>query len=124
MYGRARIFARAVGEGGGVLRVGVPQGIQLTVGDPVIVPASETGIYGTISYIESDPSNPEQYGYVTQAQALSSLRTVLVARTPAPTLSRREAEEIVRSQEMSTTSVEALIAVVPIATTTASSTLP
>ncbi len=74
----AHVFAQAEGQGGGVLRVSVPQGVTLTVGDVVTVPVGDTDIYGEIAYIESVASNPEQYGFIVQKEALSSLRTVSI----------------------------------------------
>ncbi len=91
IYG-PNVYARGMGMGGGVIQVAVPQGITISVGDPVVVPFTHTDIYGTISYIESDPSDPDQYAFVSQDGALSSLRTVTLGRIreDAPTFAQME----------------------------------
>ncbi len=76
------IFTTAVGMGGGQLRVGVPQGIVVKEGDLVILPSITSGVYGSISYIETIPTQPEQYAYVSPKTAIGSLRLVAVGRTP------------------------------------------
>ena len=59
------IYTTAEGQGGGQLRVGVPQGIKLEEGNLVILPGVYAGIYGSISSITSIPTEPEQYGFVS-----------------------------------------------------------
>lgn len=76
------IFTTAVGMGGGQLRVGVPQGIVVKEGDLVILSSITSGVYGSISYIETIPTQPEQYAYVSPKTAIGSLRLVAVGRTP------------------------------------------
>ena len=76
------IYTNAVGQGGGKVRVGVPQGIALEVGDLVVLPAVTSGIYGDISYIETSPTQPEQYGFVSPEIPLQSIRFVAVGGTP------------------------------------------
>ena len=89
------IYTNAVGLGGGQLRVGVPQGIDIHEGDLVILPAVSSGVYGTINTVESISSRPEQYGYVSPEVSLSSMRLVGVGRTPLQPISFEEAQEIV-----------------------------
>lgn len=89
------IYTTAVGIGGGQLRIGVPQGIVLTEGDPVILPSVKSGVYGTISYVESLPTRPEQYGYVSTDIPLQSLRLVAVGSAPMRQVEFEEAQEIV-----------------------------
>ncbi len=122
IYG-ANVFARATGVGAGVIKVSVPQGVKLAVGNPVVVPIADTDIYGSIEYIESDPSNPEQYGYITQTHTLTSLRTIWIAREAPPPMSFKEALYVVDSVRASST-YEGLIRELPLASSTASSTLP
>ena len=93
------IYTNAVGLGGGQLRVGVPQGIEINEGDLVILPAVSSGVYGTINAIESVASRPEQYGYVSPEIALSSIRLVGVGRTPLAPISFEEAQEIVKDEK-------------------------
>ncbi len=89
------IYTNAQGVGGGQMRVGVPQGIELKEGDLVILPSVSSGIYGSVSVIDSVPTRPEQYGYVSPDIPLSSLRLVSVGDTPLEPISFEEAEEIV-----------------------------
>jgi len=79
------IYTTAYGEGGGILRIPIPQGILLSEGTVVVIPSIETGTLGTISRVESIPSEPEQNGYVTFTTPIQSLHYVSVsthARTP------------------------------------------
>ncbi len=89
------IYTYAHGVGSGMLRVVVPQGIPLTVGDTVILPAIDSGVYGTIAHIETSPTQPEQYGYVPMQQNLQSLQYVSIGREPIVPHSYEEAEALV-----------------------------
>lgn len=89
------IFTNAVGIGGGQLQIGVPQGIKLTKGDLVILPGVHSGVYGEISVIESTPTQPEQYGYVSPAIPLTGFNLVSVGVTPLEPVSFDEAKQIV-----------------------------
>ena len=91
------IFTETEGMGGGVLRVAVPQGIPLTVGDLVILPAAGAGVYGEVVSIESSEASPEQYGYVTSPVPLSAVRFVSVAKEAQPTVSYEQALSAVRA---------------------------
>lgn len=77
IYG-PNIYTTAVGIGGGVTRIHVPQGIEIEVGDPVVMPSLAKGVYGSISAVDSVPERPEQYGYVTTKLPINSLRAVAV----------------------------------------------
>lgn len=101
------IYTTAVGEGGGVLQVSVPQGIPLAEDDLVVIPSFDTGVFGRISVIESHPTEPEQRGYVTLPVSLQSLRFVSVGTSPLTSLSFEEAAEVVRElrQDLSTVPV-------------------
>lgn len=89
------IFTEAVGQGGGVIKVGVPQGISLTVGDSVVLPSVYPGFFGTIAFIEALESSPEQYGYVVSDQALAHIRHVSVGQTPLSRVSFEDALDVV-----------------------------
>lgn len=89
------IYTTAVGMGGGVLRVGVPQGIDLNKGDLVVLPSLEAGIFGEISAIDSLPTQPEQYGFVTPEIPVSSLRLVTVGKDSIAPTTFEEAHESV-----------------------------
>lgn len=93
----ANVFANAEGMGGGVMRVGVPQGLEITVGDAVTLPVSGTAIFGTIDFVESVPTNPEQYAYITEETSLRSIRFVAIDRAVAPSITP---EEAMRAVEM------------------------
>lgn len=96
IYG-PNIYTTAVGMGGGTLRVNVPQGIGLTEGDLVVMPSLSGGVYGAISVVDSVPSRPEQYGYVSMETPLSGVRLVGVGREPIGTMSFDEAREVVET---------------------------
>jgi len=89
------IYTNATGIGGGQLRVGVPQGIALAIGDSVILPAVDSGVLGVISHIESLPTQPEQYGYVATDVPLQSLRFVAVGSAPVESVTFEQAQAIV-----------------------------
>ncbi len=73
------VYATAVGEGGGVLKVNVPQGIHLDVGNLVVVPALGSGVYGSVEEVISIPAEPVQNGYVTVGTPIQTLRAVTVS---------------------------------------------
>lgn len=75
------IYTTAVGQGGGLVRIGVPQGIDLNEGDLVVLPSVTSGVYGEVEYIESASTQPEQYGFVAPSIPLHSLRLVSIGRT-------------------------------------------
>lgn len=89
------IYTTAVGQGGGIVRVGVPQGVPLAVGDPVSVPAAGLGILGTITQIETEATRPEQYGFVPLPVPLQSLQYVQVGTEPLMPVSFAEARDLV-----------------------------
>jgi cell shape-determining protein MreC len=72
------VFTTAYGEGGGVIRMSVPQGILLEKENIVVTPSLENGILGAIDEIQSIPTEPEQHAYVTFDIPLQSLRLVSV----------------------------------------------
>ena len=94
VYG-PNIYTTAVGVGGGTLEIQVPQGIDMKVGDVVVLPAFNSGVYGVISVIDSSPTRPEQYGYVSINTPLQGLRFVGVGAEPLRTLSFDEAKAVV-----------------------------
>ncbi len=72
------IFTTAYGEGGGIIRLSVPQGIVIQNGNMVILPSLESGVLGTIDDIQSISTEPEQHAYVTFDSSLQSIRLVTV----------------------------------------------
>lgn len=89
------IFTLTEGVGGGVMRVRVPQGINLQIDDVVILPAVDSGVYGKIFSIETSPTQPEQYGYISPPVSLQSLRYVSVGSDPIVTQGFSEATDMV-----------------------------
>ncbi|MCA9367380.1 hypothetical protein KC887_03925 [Candidatus Kaiserbacteria bacterium] len=76
--GGPNVVAELVGQGGGVARVRVPQGIPLAVGNTVSLPSINTSVLGRIVEVENIPTQAEQYGYVTLPLSLQQLHTVSV----------------------------------------------
>jgi len=89
------IYTNAQGVGGGQLRVGVPQGITLSEGDLVVLPSASSGVYGAISVIDSIPTRPEQYGYVSPEIPIQAMRYVSVGDSPLQPVTFEEAQAIV-----------------------------
>lgn len=94
IYG-PNIYTTAIGVGGGLLRVHVPQGIDLTVGDVAVLPAVDGGIYGEVVSIESVATKPEQYGFVSVDVPISSLRYVSIGTRPIEQVSFADARAVV-----------------------------
>jgi len=89
------IYTTAVGIGGGITRIHVPQGIALNIGDLVVLPSISAGIYGTVSAVDSVPERAEQYGYLTTKTPMSSLKTVAVGTRPLSVINFEEAQGVV-----------------------------
>ena len=119
------IYTTAVGQGGGALQIGVPQGILLSAGDPVILPSLDGGIYGEIVSVDSSPTRPEQFGYVTITEPIQNIRWVSVGAEARAPLSFEEAKAIVDATKAEITAVpvpEGVLVEIPeISTTTATS---
>lgn len=94
IYG-PNIYTTAVGIGAGVTRIHVPQGVNLKIGNLVVMPSLSRGIYGAISAVDSLPERPEQYGYLTTNTPINSLRYVTVGKRPLATISFDEAKTVV-----------------------------
>jgi len=84
------------GIGSGVARVKVPQGINLAVGDSVLLPSVEPGIFGQISFVESSPTQPEQFGYISPQLSINSLYFVSVGKLSQITRSSTEINEKIK----------------------------
>ncbi|MCB9818964.1 hypothetical protein H6788_02170 [Candidatus Nomurabacteria bacterium] len=89
------IYTTAVGIGGGVTRIHVPQGITLSVGDLVVLPSMSPGLYGTVNAVDSVPERAEQYGYLTTDIPISSLKVVAVGTRPLSVMEFNEARKVV-----------------------------
>ncbi len=90
------IFATAVGEGGGVIRIGIPQGISVLPGSAVLMPVLGGGVLGEIRHVNSLPTEPEQYAFVVADIPLQSLRLVAIRKDATPTVSYEEASAIIK----------------------------
>jgi hypothetical protein len=95
----SNVIATLEGMGAGVARVRIPQGIPILMDSLVYVPSIEPGVYGRITYVESEPTQPEQYGYIVPDKSISSLQYVAVATTPLvppeQSIVREEIESII-----------------------------
>ena len=91
------IYTDAVGQGGGQLRVGVPQGLPVHTGDVVVLPSVSSGVFGTVNSIQTAPEQPEQYAFVSPKTSLASIRFVAVGTTPMKGVTFKEAETILKS---------------------------
>ena len=78
--GSSGMLVTIEGIGGGVARVSVPQGVPLHINDTVHIPSIQPGVYGRISYIENEPTDPQQFGYITSDVPLQKLRYVGVGQ--------------------------------------------
>lgn len=111
------LFVTLEGLGGGVARVLVPQGIPLQTGDLVYVPSIQPGLYGRIAYVESEPTQAQQFGYIVGAESLNQMRYVSVGQPSA----------IVAEEDLVRTYVETInqtldLPDIPLVTDTATST--
>lgn len=88
------VYALVTGMGGGVMRVSVPQGVPLDSESIVVLPQLRGGIFGSVTHVESEPTEPEQYGYITLPTPLQSLRFVRVGREPLSRITYEEAEAL------------------------------
>lgn len=100
------IYTFAEGMGGGILRVRVPQGIALRTGDLVLLPAIDSGLYGTISYIETSVTQPEQYGFVSTSIPIQSLYYVSIGREAVVPQSYDQAEALIDATKIDLFKVE------------------
>ncbi len=76
----ANVMATIDGYGGGIARVRVPQGVPLAVGNLVHMPSMDPGVFGRVAFLENEPSQPEQFGYIALSQPVSSLHYVSIGR--------------------------------------------
>lgn len=78
----ARLAATMEGVGGGVARIRFPQGVRITPGAIVVLLAYDSGVYGTVSHVETAPTQPEQFAYVSIPESVQSLRYLTVGERP------------------------------------------
>ncbi len=85
------LFTTAYGEGGGIVRLSVPQGLTIEEGNVVVLPSLDTGVLGIIDEIQSIPTEPEQHAYVTLNVPLQSIRLVSVGTRSLEAITFEEA---------------------------------
>jgi len=112
------VTATLEGLGGGVARVKVPQGIAMQIGDLVHVPSVQPGLYGQIAWIESEPTQPEQFGYITPSIPIKSLYQVAVGSPADVTIDNQQLVRAIEKIRANSLLVSDLV----LATTTATST--
>jgi len=100
------IYTTAYGEGNGVLRVSVPQGILLQEGDMVILPYFERGVLGRIQTVRSEATEPEQSGFILLDTPIQSMRFVTVGAVPPAVVSFEEARQYVDAHKTALFSVQ------------------
>jgi cell shape-determining protein MreC len=93
------IFTTAYGEGNGVVRVSIPQGIDVKEGDLVILPSRSAFVLGSVHHIVSTPTEPEQSAYVVLEKPLSSIRVVGIGTTPVTPIDFETGNETVSEFE-------------------------
>jgi cell shape-determining protein MreC len=76
------VFAQAIGQGGGITRISIPQGLTVSEGDLVVVPSVSGSLLGSIDTVVSVPTDPEQYAFVSLPKPLASTRLVSVGTRP------------------------------------------
>ena len=86
-------LAHAVGMGGGLIRVSVPQGVRIKTGDIVTYPTITPSIIGTVSKIVTTPTNPDVYAFLTVDTVPFSLFVVSVDTRSFTMPSRAELEK-------------------------------
>ena len=91
------IYTYTEGMGGGIIRITVPPGVPLQRGNLVILPAIDSGVYGTVSEISTSPTQPEQYGYVSPGASLQSLKYLTIGRTPVTPHTFAVADKLVKT---------------------------
>jgi cell shape-determining protein MreC len=93
------LFTTGHGQGGGVIRLSVPQGVVIEKGNAVVLPSLDTGVLGTVDAVESNPTEPEQHAYVTLDVPIQSMRLLSIGTRPIESASFEEAVESVREEE-------------------------
>lgn len=115
------VTATLEGLGGGVARVKMPQGIAMQVGDLVHVPSVQPGLYGQIAWIESEPTQPEQFGYITPEIPIQSLYQVAVGSPADVTVDTAELSQHINEIKADALLVSDLVLATSTATSTATS---
>ena len=91
------IYTQAYGEGNGIVRVSVPQGVSIGEGDTVVLPGLSGGVLGTFDVIRSEPTEPEQSGFISLQPSVQSLRFVSISTYVPGQISFEEAEAHIKA---------------------------
>lgn len=92
------VFSPIEGMGGGVARVRLPQGVSISEGQLVILPGIDSGVYGEIVNVENQPTQPEQYGYITPPISMNNLLYVSVGIGAVQVKTDTEINQAIKSQ--------------------------
>lgn len=104
------IFVKAIGKGGGVFDVEIPEGIEVLAGNNVLMPTLSSAFLGTITTVRSDPKQPGTIASVPTAVSLNSLRYVAIAKNAFNPPTR---EEIIEKLGAASTTLSGLFVVPP-----------
>jgi cell shape-determining protein MreC len=91
------VFAPIEGLGGGVARVKLPQGVAIAEGQLVILPGVSNGVYGEIVGVQNEPTQPQQYGYISPPLSMNNLLYVSVGLKSVENRTAEEIDETVRT---------------------------
>lgn len=116
------VMAPLEGVGGGVARVKLPQGVNIKVGQLVILPGVSSALYGEIVSVQNEPTQPEQYGYIAPPIALNHLLYVSVGLKAINNDEDFNIDEVMRKAVQKQTVLENYEDIV--ASSTASTSLP
>lgn len=100
------IFVSTHGQGGGILKAVVPQEVPVSVGDRVVLPGLDFGIYGTVSHIHAPESNPGKEVYISNDLSLVSEYEVWVSPHPVPEVTFEEIQTALEQMDASQYSFE------------------
>jgi cell shape-determining protein MreC len=95
------VYATLEGQGGGVMQLSVPQGIELKTDAVIVLPSVGGGIIGTVQEVESSPTQPVQYGYVISDVPIQSLKLVSIDTQIPEEITFEEAEAVIRNLKTS-----------------------
>lgn len=115
------IFVKAIGRGGSVFDVEIPEGVEVAVGDTVLMPTLSPAFLGTIATVRNDPKQPGTIAMVPTETSLNSLRFVAIAKNAFHSPMR---EEIIEKLAAASTTMSGLFILPPdlITATTSTST--
>lgn len=112
------------GLGGGAARVLVPQGLPFKEGALVYLPSIQPGLFGRIIYIENEPTQPQQYGYLSNVVPLQHLRHVSIGQAAKVSTEVESVEGYLKDINDRLMLPDILVPTSTVATSTATGTLP